>query len=86
MDAGFAPTFATEASEWYTIVALVAAGLGVAILPESITMFSTPGAMYRPIAGVQREVELVVGHAPGPPSDALAACLRIVGETVAGSR
>ena len=80
MDAGFAPAFAMEASEWYTIVSLVAAGLGVAILPESITTFARRDAVYRPIAGARREVELVVACAPGTPGPALEACLRIVGE------
>ena len=80
MDAGFAPSFVTEASEWYTIVSLVAAELGVAILPESVTAFARRDAVYRPIAGARREVELVAGHAPGPPSAALEACLRIVDE------
>ena len=78
MDAGFAPAFATEANEWYTIVSLVANGLGVAILPESITAFAHRDAVYRPIAGARREVELVVGHAA--PSAPLAACLAIVSE------
>ncbi len=77
-DAGFAPAFATEANEWYTIVSLVAAGLGVAILPETITAFTHRDAVYRPIAGARREVELVVAHAA--PSAPLAACLRIVSE------
>jgi DNA-binding transcriptional LysR family regulator len=80
MDAGFAPSFVTEASEWYTIVSLVAAGLGVAILPESITTFSRGDAVYRPIAGAQREVELVIAQAPGTQSAALRACLLIVSE------
>lgn len=82
-DAGFAPSFVTEASEWYTIVSLVAAGLGVAILPESITAFTRRDAVYRPITGARREVELVMAHAPGKPSGALEACLRIVRELTA---
>ena len=80
LDAGFAPSFVAEASEWYTIVSLVAAGVGVAILPQAITTFTRRGATYRPIAGTQREVELVIARAPGPTGPALAACLRIVTE------
>ncbi len=79
-DAGFAPSFAIEASEWYTIVSLVAAGLGVAILPESIAAFQHRDAVYRPIAGAPREVELVAARAPGTPGAALDACLHIVSE------
>jgi DNA-binding transcriptional LysR family regulator len=84
MDAGFAPAFVMEASEWYTIVSLVAAGLGVAILPESIAAFTHRDAVYRPIAGARREVELVVAHAAGAPNAALEAILRIVADLTGG--
>jgi DNA-binding transcriptional LysR family regulator len=84
MDAGFAPSFAFEGGEWYTIVSLVAAGIGVAILPETITTFAHAGAVYRRIAGRPREVELVMSRAPAPPGPALAACLRIVNDVMRG--
>jgi DNA-binding transcriptional LysR family regulator len=77
-EAGFRPTFVTEASEWYTIVSLVAAGIGVTILPESIRTFQRRGAVYRSVAGHQRYVELAVVRRHGPPDAALRACLQIV--------
>ena len=77
-EAGFPPTFVTEASGWYTIVSLVAAGMGLAILPESIRTFQRRGAVYRSIAGQPGHVELAVARRHGPPSAALSACLQIV--------
>src|SRR5258708_4593299 len=75
---GFTPTFVTEASEWYTIVSLVAAGMGLAILPESIRTFQRRGAVYRSIAGQPRHVELAVLRPHGPPSAALSPWLQIL--------
>ncbi|MBJ6763472.1 LysR family transcriptional regulator [Myxococcaceae bacterium JPH2] len=76
--AGFAPTFVTEASEWYTIVSLVVAGIGVAILPESVRTFSRKGVVYRPLQGEQRHVALTIARPLAPPGPALRACLQIV--------
>ncbi|MFP2925641.1 LysR substrate-binding domain-containing protein [Pyxidicoccus sp. 3LG] len=78
MEAGFTPSFVTEASEWYTIASLVAAEIGVAILPESIRTFERKGAVYRALVGTQRHVELAIARRPGSPGRALSACLRIV--------
>ncbi|TQF14957.1 LysR family transcriptional regulator [Myxococcus llanfairpwllgwyngyllgogerychwyrndrobwllllantysiliogogogochensis] len=78
LEAGFTPTFVTEAVEWFTMVSLVAAGLGCAILPESVRTFSREGAVYRAVAGAPRHVDLVIARAPTPPGPALKACLRIV--------
>lgn len=79
-DAGFTPSFITEATEWYTIVSLVAAEAGVALLPASVRAFRRRGAVYRPIAGRQRHVELAVARRHGLPSAALRACLPIIGK------
>jgi pimeloyl-ACP methyl ester carboxylesterase len=57
LEAGFTPTFVAEAGEWYTIVSLVAAGLGCAILPESVRTFTRAGAVYRGVTGAPRHVE-----------------------------
>lgn len=46
--AGFAPRIVQEASEIYTIVGMVAAGLGVAIVPASVSTVATGRVAYRP--------------------------------------
>jgi DNA-binding transcriptional LysR family regulator len=49
-DAGFSPRIVQQAPQ-LDIVSLVAAGYGVAILPESIREMRRPGVELRPIAG-----------------------------------
>lgn len=46
-DAGFTPHFAQEASEAMTIIGLVAAGLGVSVLPASYQRMRIDGVVYR---------------------------------------
>ena len=44
---GFSPRIEQEAVQQQTIVGLVAAGLGVAIVPASIARLRRPGVVYR---------------------------------------
>ncbi len=46
-DAGFTPHFAQEAAEAMTIIGLVAAGLGVSVLPASYQRMRIDGVVYR---------------------------------------
>jgi DNA-binding transcriptional LysR family regulator len=56
--AGSTPVIAQEATTKFTSIALVAAGLGVALVPASAQKQSRPGVAYRPIAGDIPTVEL----------------------------
>ena len=47
--AGFAPRLVQEARSLTTIIGLVAAGLGVALVPASTRSISANGVMYRPL-------------------------------------
>lgn len=47
--AGFRPKVAQEAVQMQTIVGLVAAGLGIAIVPASLQNFHRSGVIYRPL-------------------------------------
>jgi DNA-binding transcriptional LysR family regulator len=49
--AGKLPQVAQEAIQMQTIVNLVAAGLGVAWVPESVRQFQRPGVVYRQVTG-----------------------------------
>lgn len=77
-ESGFSPNFVADATEWYTIVSLVAAEIGVTLLPKSIRTFQRRGAVYRSVAGQQRHVELAVVRRHGPPTAASRACLQIL--------
>lgn len=47
--AGFSPRFSQEAAEAMTIIGLVAAGLGVSVLPASFQWMRIDGVVYRPL-------------------------------------
>lgn len=47
--AGFCPKVAQEAVQMQTIIGLVAAGLGIAIVPASLQNFHRNGVIYRPL-------------------------------------
>jgi DNA-binding transcriptional LysR family regulator len=61
------PKFAQEATQLQTIIALVAAGLGVAIVPESMAALQRTGVVYRRLAGTRVRVRTIaVWRAAGP--------------------
>lgn len=47
--AGFAPRVAQQGNEGHTIVGLVGAGLGIAVVPESLKHWGGPEVVYRPL-------------------------------------
>ncbi|HTJ27487.1 MAG TPA: LysR substrate-binding domain-containing protein [Candidatus Limnocylindria bacterium] len=54
---GFSPTLAQEANETHTVCGLVAAGIGVSIVPSSVRALQVRGLAYRPLrppATIQR--------------------------------
>ena len=46
---GVTPTIAQEAVQMQTIVNLVSAGIGVALVPKSVTQLQRAGVLYRPL-------------------------------------
>ena len=62
-DAGFVPRIRHEVQETSTLVTLVAAGLGVAIVPEPATALDIAGVCYRPLLPDTLGVELVAARA-----------------------
>jgi DNA-binding transcriptional LysR family regulator len=65
---GFSPNVAQEANETHTVCGLVAAGIGVSIVPSSVRALHVPGIAYRPLrprAMIERCVAWREGaHAP----------------------
>jgi DNA-binding transcriptional LysR family regulator len=47
--AGFAPRIAQEAIQMQTIISLVSVGMGVALVPASLTNLGRAGVIYRPL-------------------------------------
>ena len=75
---GATPVIAQEATQMQTIVNLVSAGLGIALVPRSVTQLQRPGVIYRALPAAlaanapQGETSLLW------PSDAAPAVLRFV--------
>ncbi|MEG4572878.1 LysR family transcriptional regulator [Microcoleus sp. N3A4] len=66
--AGFSPIAAQEAIQMQTIVSLVAAEMGVAIVPESMQNFQRLGVVYKPIQEISPivSIALIWGQNPTP--------------------
>jgi DNA-binding transcriptional LysR family regulator len=56
-DAGMTPRIAQEAIQMQTIVGLVSAGMGIALVPQSVSNLKRPGVDYRTLAGKPPIVE-----------------------------
>lgn len=61
-EAGFSQRVVQEAIQMQTIISLVSAGMGVALVPESLMSLQRPGVVYRKLRG-QRKAVLEVGLA-----------------------
>ena len=49
LDAGFQPEIVQEAPQFPTLIRLVAAGLGISLVPACVATIAFPGAIFRPI-------------------------------------
>ncbi len=66
--AGFSPRIRTEVRETATLVAFVASGLGVALVPQGVSHLGIPGVTYVPLAE-DVTIDLVAGwRADAPPT------------------
>ena len=57
-EAGFEPRVRHEVAETSTLVTFVAAGLGVALVPEPVAALGVAGATYRPRVGPSARIDL----------------------------
>jgi LysR family transcriptional regulator, benzoate and cis,cis-muconate-responsive activator of ben and cat genes len=74
--AGFEPSVRHESAEYDTILSLVAAGLGVTLVPASVRRLRFEGVEFRRLSGVQATAELAVVYQPHRLSRALSAFIR----------
>ena len=75
--AGFSPRIEQEAIQMPTIVSLVAAGMGVALVPASLMHLKRSGVVYRPLVEKSPFVETSLAWKPGNDSPSLAAFLAL---------
>lgn len=64
-NAGFSPQIVQEATETHTLVSFVAAGLGVALLPEAVRALQIPGVLYREFHDTESSIELALAWIEG---------------------
>jgi DNA-binding transcriptional LysR family regulator len=78
--AGFSPKVVQEARTTQTLVSLVAVGMGVSLVPDSLQSFQRSGIVYRPLQPPAPATDLAVMWRPEDDSPALRAFLEIIGE------
>jgi DNA-binding transcriptional LysR family regulator len=66
-----------EVAEMQTVIGLVAAGVGVSLVPESVRALARSGVVYRPLAGEPPQVTLSAAWRTGDDSPVLAAFLAL---------
>ena len=60
--AGFSPRIVQEAIQMQTIISLVSAGIGVALVPESIMSLKRQGVVYRRLRGAPPALEVGIAY------------------------
>ncbi|WP_321957521.1 LysR substrate-binding domain-containing protein [Burkholderia cenocepacia] len=76
--AGETPHIGQEAIQMQTIVSLVSAGMGVALVPQSLRNLRRTGVVYRPLAGPAPVVETGLVWRTGDVSPVLAGFIDVV--------
>lgn len=86
--AGFAPNVVQQAVQMDTIVSLVAAGLGVSVVPPALAEAGRPGVRFRPLHGrgapIRYELALAFARA-SPLVDSFVAIARKIGALKIGA-
>lgn len=81
-DAGFRPRVLQEASDPYVVLLLVAAGVGVSLVTESIAPMMPPGAVFRPLRDATVRLEHGVAWSERSGSTALHAVLDLMDQAI----
>jgi DNA-binding transcriptional LysR family regulator len=75
---GFQPVAAHEVAETATLVSFVAAGLGVSLVPASVSNMTVQGAVYRPLVHDATRVELAAAWRRNDDRPVLARALDVI--------
>ena len=79
--AGFTPKLGAEAIQLQTIINLVAAGMGVTLVPESVQILAGRGVVFKKLPDPPPMVEIAVAWRRDTHSEILSAFLNVVRET-----
>ncbi|MGH8853256.1 MAG: LysR family transcriptional regulator [Telluria sp.] len=78
VNAGFEPTIAQEVNEPQTMLAMVGAGLGVALLPETTSRIGWPGVRFLPIRSNPPSANLYISYLAQDDAPVVRAFLKIL--------
>jgi DNA-binding transcriptional LysR family regulator len=79
-DAGVTPHIGQEAIQMQTIIGLVSAGMGMALVPQSVSNLKRPGVDYRPLRDATALIETGLAWRRDNTSPVLAAMLAMLRE------
>ena len=82
-DAGLEPEVAHEVAETSTLVTFVAAGMGVAVVPEPTAALNVPGVVHVPLAGAP-SVDLIAATRVGDANPVLGRALARLADVARG--
>lgn len=82
-ESGFSPEAHQVATQIHTMISLVAGGLGVTLVPASISSLRRTGVVYRPLDGVREPVQTIALWMPSRMSTLLAHLLDVIREVAA---
>lgn len=84
--AGFEPHVEHESADYQTILSLVAAGIGLTIIPASVSNLRRVGVEFRPLRGLKATAELTLVYRPHRLSRPLEAFLSAARAIAASAR
>jgi DNA-binding transcriptional LysR family regulator len=70
-EAGFSPRVVQEAAQFTSLVGLVAAGLGIALVPRGLDRLKLEGVVYRPVTGTTALAPVGLAMRRGDPAPAV---------------
>ena len=85
LTSGFSPNVIQEVTEMHTIVSLVAAGMGVSLVPLSVKNIRSQGVVYRELEGSTTLTEMAVAWLFDSHSTIVQNFLEVARETTIGS-
>ena len=79
-EAGFSPRVVQEAAQFTSLVGLVAAGLGVSLVPRGLDRLKLDGVVYRPVSGTTALAPVGLAMRRGDPAPAVQTFSRMAHE------
>ncbi|OWT75414.1 MULTISPECIES: LysR family transcriptional regulator [unclassified Achromobacter] len=83
--AGFTPAEGIEVPQMTSVVTFVAAGMGVSVIPATMSQLQAEGVRYLPLKGQPPVANLAIAYRPKAPSSALGFAIELTRESARAS-